>query len=272
MVNPTKLPPATSTGTSCSVMCVMLSLRRQLAALRARGPAAMVPRQVGRRAARVAVALAAAALGGCLAVDRLPEHRPLEPAAGRGIVFGHLSVRTDGASVPPTNPGADWTAIGLAVRPELRVYLERLAPRSVTLPPVSGSGLFAWSLEPGDYLLLTLPEEDVGAEPHTQRFRPVAGLRVPPGGPWCAGALEIAAAGPVIIDRKPLRVDPAVADTTVIDRCAALARDVAAQYAPLAVPAAARLMVAASDLAFEDPNLFDQLRRRLDTAAGTGPR
>jgi hypothetical protein len=221
-----------------------------------------------RRAGWLAAALCASALlSGCLAVRPLPEHRPLTPAAGLGLVFGQISVKADGVTVPPTNPGADWSAVGLAPLPELRVYLERLTPRRVALPPVSGVGLFAWSLEPGDYLLLALPEEDVGAAPQAQRFRPVAALRVPPGGPWCAGALEVAAAGPVILDRGPLRVDAAVQRTRVVDRCAEIERDIAARYAALASPVAVRLMISIDDLAFEDPSLFAQVRRRLDAAA-----
>jgi hypothetical protein len=156
------------------------------------------------------------------------------------------------------------------VRPELRLYLERMEPRRVALPPVSGTGLFAWPLDPGDYLLLALPEEDVGALPGAQRFRPVAALRVPPGGPWCVGALDLAARGPVIVDRGPLRVDASVERATVVDRCAEISREVAVRYAALTSPVATRLMIAADDLAFEDPELFSKVRRRLDAAAGRG--
>lgn len=214
------------------------------------------------------VLCATALLSGCLALSPLAEHRALAPSAGRGIVFGHMSVKAGGAAVPPANPGADWSAVGLASRPELRLYLERLAPRAVTLPPVSGKGLFAWSLDPGDYLLLALPEEDAGAAPTAQRFRPVVALRVPNGGPWCVGALEVAAAGPVIVDRGPLRVDPSVERATVVDGCAEIALEIATRYAPLTSPAGVRLMVPVDDLRFEDPLLFGEVRRRLDAAAG----
>jgi hypothetical protein len=207
-----------------------------------------------RRATPRAAALGAAALlSGCLAVSPLPEHRPLTPTDGSGIVYGRISVKADGATAPPTNPGADWSAVGLALRPEVRIYLERLTPRRITLPPLTGTGLFAWSLEPGDYLLIALPEEDVGAETQAQGFRPVAALRVPRGGPWCAGALEITAPGPVVLDRG-----------------AEIALEVTARYAALTAPVAVNLMIAIDDLAFNDVRLFAEARRRLDAAAGTG--
>jgi hypothetical protein len=224
-----------------------------------------------RRATPRAAALGAAALlSGCLAVSPLPEHRPLTPTDGSGIVYGRISVKADGATAPPTNPGADWSAVGLALRPEVRIYLERLTPRRITLPPLTGAGLFAWSLEPGDYLLIALPEEDVGAETQAQGFRPVAALRVPRGGPWCAGALEITAPGPVVLDRGPLRVEPVVQEAAVIDRCAEIALEVTARYAALTAPVAVNLMIAIDDLAFNDVRLFAEARRRLDAAAGTG--
>jgi hypothetical protein len=222
--------------------------------------------ETGRAAALCAVAL----LSGCLAVSPLPEHRPLTPTGESGIVYGRIGVKADGATAPPTNPGADWSATGLALRPELRFYLERIAPRRITLPPVTGTGLFAWSLDPGDYLLIALPEEDVGAEPHAQHFRPVAALRVPRGGPWCAGALEVTAPGPVVLDRGPLRVEPVLQQAAVIDRCAEIAVEVAGRYAALTAPVAVHLMVAIDDLAFEDAQLFAEARRRLDAAAGMG--
>ena len=212
---------------------------------------------------------ATALLSGCLLQTELPEHQPLAPAGGRGIAFGHIAVKADGATVPPANPGADWSESGVTPRPELRIYLERLAPRAVTLPSVSGTGMFAWSLDPGDYLLLALPDEDASAEPTAQRFRPVAALRVPPGGPWCVGALEVAATGPVVIDHGPLRVDPAVKQTTVVDRCVEISREVATRFAAPAPPVEARLMITVDDLAFDDPHLFDDVRRRLDAADGT---
>jgi hypothetical protein len=233
----------------------------------------LAPRVVGRRprsrTLRAVCAIAAAALlGGCLALSPLPEHRPLAPKAGLGIVYGRIAVRAHGVAIPPANPGADWRAIGLGARPELRLYLERLAPRRVALPPVSGTGLFAWPLVPGDYLLLSLPEEDVGVPPGAQRFRPVAALRVPSGGPWCVGALDLAAAGPVVVDRGPLRVDPSVERASVVDRCAEIAREVAMRYAALASPVAKRLMTVVDDLAFDDPRLSSEVRRRLDAVAG----
>src|SRR3974377_1944592 len=115
------------------------------------GPAAIaiVRRQADLPARRVhAVRLAAALcatvlISGCLAVSPPPEHQPLVPTSGRGIAFGQIAVKAGGATVPPANPGADWSGSGLAPRPELRIYLERLAPRGVTLPSVSGTGLFA---------------------------------------------------------------------------------------------------------------------------------
>jgi hypothetical protein len=213
---------------------------------------------------------AVALLGGCLVLSPLPEHRPLAPEAGLGIVYGRIAIRANGATVPPANPGADWSAIGVAVRPELRLYLERLAPRRVALPPVSVTGLFAWPLDPGDYLLISLPEEDVGAPPSAQRFRPVAALRVAPGGPWCVGALELEGVGPIVVDRGPLRVDPSVERASVVDRCAEIARQVALRYAALDSPVATRLMIAVDDLAFDDPQLFSEVRQRLDAATGPG--
>lgn len=226
-----------------------------------------------RDSLRQGLALCAPALlSGCLALTPLPEHRPLVPRAGQGVVFGHIAVTADGVAVPPANPGADWSATGLAARPELRLYLERLAPRAVTLPPVLGTGLFAWSLEPGDYLLLALPDEDASALPAAQRFRPVAALRVPPGGPWCVGNLEVAAAGTVIVDRKPLRIDPTVERATVLDRCPETSQEVATRYAALTSVVEARLMVAVDDLAFDNPLLFDEVRHRLDAAAGQNGR
>jgi hypothetical protein len=98
------------------------------------------------------------------------------------------------------------------------------------------------------------------------RFRPVAALRVSAGGPWCSGALGIRAGGPVVLDRGPLRIDPSVISARVTDDCDSLMPDLAARYAPLDRPATPRLMVAADDLAFEDPALVAKVSAHLDAA------
>lgn len=219
-----------------------------------------------RGTARAAAVVVTVLLPGCLALAPLPEHRPLVPSAGHGIVVGRIEVASGGTVVPPTNPGADPWSTGPAPVAELRVYLERLVPRSVSLPPVAGAGAFAWSLEPGDYLLLSLPEVDVDAPAIAQRFRPVAAFRVRAGMLTCVGGLRLEAEGPVVFDRKPLRVDPALERARVTDACGDIARDVAARYAPLETPAEIRLMTEVADLAFRDPHLFDEVRRRLDLA------
>lgn len=145
--------------------------------------------------------------------------------------------------------------------------LERLAPRGVSLPPVTGAGAFAWSLEPGDYLLLSLSEMDVDAPSLAQRFRPVAAFRVRAGVVACVGALRLEAEGPIVFDRKPLRVDPTLERASVSDACVEIARDVAVRYEPPDTPAESRPMLAVADLAFRDPHLLDEVRKRLDLAA-----
>jgi hypothetical protein len=231
------------------------------------GPGAALRQTAPRRRSGAALVGALLLLNGCIALTPVPEHQPLNPSGGQGIVFGRIVVTAHGATAPPANPGADWSAAGLSPRPELRFYLEHLATRAVALPPVSGNGLFAWALEPGDYLLLTLPEQDVGAAPESQRFRPVAALRVPKGGPWCVGAMDIGAAGPLVMDRGPLRVDATLERAIVVDRCMEISSEIAGRYGPLASPAPVRLMVALDDLLFQDAALFDEARRRLDAAA-----
>jgi hypothetical protein len=52
----------------------------------------------------------------------------------------------------------------------------------------------------------------------------------------------------------------------VLDRCVALAADLETRYARPASPPAKRLLVAASDLDFSDPALFERVRALLDAA------
>jgi hypothetical protein len=63
-------------------------------------------------------------------------------------------------------------------------------------------------------------------------------------------------------------MEPVVRQAKVIDRCAEIALGIAARYAPLDSPPAARLMIAIDDLAFNDPQPFDKHRLLLRLTLG----
>ncbi len=197
-----------------------------------------------------------------------PGH-PIPAMQGRSTVFGHVIIRSGDTLTPPDNPGADWSEVGLAQRPELRLYLLRLGQRQVAVPEVSSDGLFCWQLPPGDYLLIGLPAEDVSAPEVAQRHSPLAALRVPAGpGISCAGDAVVETSGDVLVLNGPLRVDFGVASVHVADACAARRREIESRYAPLEQSPATRLMVDISDLDFADPALMSTARARLDASAG----
>jgi hypothetical protein len=211
--------------------------------------------------------IAAISMAGCLSVGSPPAGKPLVTIAGKTLVFGRVEIHEDAHVVPPVNPGASWASVGPGLRPELTLYLLRLSPRRIARPQFVGQGAFYWSLSPGDYLLLGSPAADVGEPEVSQRHWPLAALRVMPAdGAVCAGVLVVEAVSESIALKPVPLMNFSLGRVDVLDRCVALAADLETRYARPASPPAKRLLVAASDLDFSDPALFERVRALLDAA------
>jgi hypothetical protein len=126
---------------------------------------------------KLAVALALAALWGCVAVTYQRAGRRITPRAGQTLVFGRVRFFHDGREFFPWN--VTLAPSGVATRTERHLWLLRLGRRAVSaeLHPDADGSLAIW-LGSGDYALLGSTElQTWGAPPYDV----IALFRVPAG-------------------------------------------------------------------------------------------
>jgi hypothetical protein len=135
---------------------------------------------------KLAVALALAALWGCVTVTYQRAGRQITPRSGQTLVFGRVRFFHDGREFFPWNVSLNQS--GVATRTERHLWLLRLGRRAVSaeLHPDADGSLAIW-LAGGDYALLGSTQlSTAGAPPYE-----VVALFRAPAGPVAAYAGEL---------------------------------------------------------------------------------